>query len=69
MLTKDQLEILKELKGTEMYLRDELILIDYPYIIKKGNKKMYSDKTWKEVYNSYWNNSNNEGYWLRKEMY
>lgn len=67
VLKKIERKTLKEMEGTEIYYKDSTIGIEYPFIWKDGVKKKYSDSEWKKIYNAYWKDNNNEGYWLMKD--
>ena len=42
-------------------------MIQYPYVYDNGVKKLFADRTWVSIYNAYFNDDNNEGYWIKKE--
>jgi len=65
-LSKIQIETLQAMKGEEIAFRDKVIMIDFPYVIQYGKRTKYSERTWISIYKAYWNDSNNEGYWLTK---
>ena len=62
------LDLLKELKGSELNFNCEIVGIEYPYIINGGIKKKLSFNQWKDLLNQFFDNPSNEGYWLIKEL-
>lgn len=66
--SKDDNEIIKELEGDEVYYNDDLVGIEYPFVVKKGKKIKLNDKEWKNLINQYFKDSNNDGYWETKYL-
>lgn len=59
---------LMEMKGEEVYYNGDIVCIEYPFIFIDGEKQKLNSKEWLNLYNEYWKNSNNEGFWLMKEI-
>jgi len=68
-LTKTQKETLHSMKGEEILSIEfaGCIGIEYPYIIQDGDRTKLNGSQWLDLYNEYWNSSENEGYWLKQE--
>lgn len=70
-VTKIQIETLKDMQGEEvLYSTPEdsgIVGITYPHIYRNGKKIKLTSTQWLSLYNEYWNSSNNEGYWTKKE--
>lgn len=62
------IKTLKNMNGEEVFFKGEAVMIDYPYIIRLGEKIKLSHKDWLKLYNEYWDNPSNEGYWIEKGM-
>ena len=62
------IQTLKEMKGQEVFYIDTTVGIEYPYIWKNGKKVKLSLAAWKRLYDSYFKDSMNEGYWLMKDI-
>lgn len=67
-LSKNMRVMLKNMDGHEMYFRDwGIIGLEYPYVWYHGEKIYFGQERWRQVYDEYWNNPDNEGYWLKQE--
>jgi len=60
-------ETIQTLEGSELQFRDFICMVEYPFIWSMGEKKKLTQAEWKELLDQYWNDSNNDGYWLKKE--
>lgn len=67
VLSKILVLSLKDMDGHEIAFEDGIIMLKYPFIWKDGEKSKPSEKKWKEIYDAYWKDSRNEGYWIMKE--
>ena len=67
-LNKTQKETLQDMKGEEIVYNGEVIGLNFPSIICKGEERKPTLKEWVSIYNAYWDNPENEGYHLKQEL-
>jgi len=69
VLTKNEKEMINDLKGHELYWDSGIVGIEYPYIWDRGVKKRLTEGQWKKLLKGYFNDPLNEGYWILKDSY